>query len=76
MIDKGFRRGRLLKGPADGVEQKMGFLGQSAMLRSADSLKDISRKGMVVKLAAPAAFNELSALDTKNGGGTLLLLEG
>lgn len=32
MTDKGLRRGRLLMGPADGVEQKMGFLGHSRRL--------------------------------------------
>lgn len=77
-MDNGLRRGRLLRGPADGVEQKMGFLGQSLRLLSADSLRDISREGLVAKLAAPAAFTEFSALDTTNGWGTLalLLLEG
>lgn len=54
----------------------MGFLGQGPRLWSANSLREISRKGLVVKLAVPAAFIEFSALETTNAGGTLLFLEG
>lgn len=65
------KRCRLLIGPADGVEQKMGFLGQGPRLLSTSSLRDISRKELVAKHAVPATFTEFSALENKNAGGTL-----
>ena len=72
LMGRGLRWGCLLKDPAEGVEQKIGFLGKSPTLRSADSLRDISRSGLVAKLKDPAAFIEFSVLDTT--GGTFLLL--
>lgn len=75
-MGKGLTCGLLLKEVADGVEQKMGFLEPGPRLWSADSLRDISRKVLVAKLPVLAAFTDFSTLESKHGGGTLLLLEG
>ncbi|TNN69352.1 hypothetical protein EYF80_020353 [Liparis tanakae] len=74
LFDRGLGRGPLLKEPAEGVEQKMGFLGQGPRLRSVDSLREVSRKGLAEKPAAPAMFSEFSALDTKGAGRAFLPL--
>lgn len=55
----------ILKGAADGVEQKMGFLVQGPRLCSAESLREMSRSGIVTKLWSTAALTELSELDSR-----------
>lgn len=50
----------------------MGLLGTDPRLFSANSLREISLKGLVDL----GAFTEFSALDRPNTGGALLLLEG
>lgn len=67
LTENGLSFPRLMKDPADGVEQKIGFLGQGPRLQSANSLRDISRKGALI---------EFSALDGPNAGGSFLFLEG
>lgn len=66
------RHGRLEKRPADGVEQKMGFLGQEPRGWSDSTLRDISFK----VFGAKPEILEFSPLDITNVGGTFLLLEG
>lgn len=73
LMGKRLSRGRLLSEPTEGVEQNIGFLGPAPRLGSDDSLRDTSRRGLAVKLAAPAAFSDFSTLESKSGGGSLLL---
>lgn len=68
------RHGRLGKCPADGVEQKIGFLGQETRVWSDSTLMGISFKVLGGKLEIPERISEFSAHDGTNAAGTFLLL--
>lgn len=67
------RHGRLGKCPADGVEQKIGFLGREARVWSDSTLRGISFKVLGGKLEIPERISEFSVLDGTITGGTFLL---
>ena len=68
------RHGRFGKCPADGVEQKIGFLGRQAKVRSDSTLRGISFKVLSGKLEIPERICEFSALDAAIAGDTFLPL--
>lgn len=67
------RHGLFGKCPADGVEQKIGFLGQEPRVWS-DSSWGISFRVFAGKLEITERISAFSALDGAGAGGTFLLL--